>query len=622
MSRKIIGVTVGTPMKPQTLVDKALDYNLLGDFEKHEDVSKSHLLKRKANRVSFDSSKNVIVYGANRFDIRTVSVIDTFGNATVTKEHNGIHLVTDYSESSNRRAYTEYIAEFDGDLWISCVADATGTPMDARMIVNVNGTEIESCDGLGEYKMCIPVVKDDVVRIYWQYHEYQQTEGNDVIYKDIMIAYDNLDSYVPYVKDDSNLCVEKTRYDLPTDTSAWTSQSTSTSGMYRIKSNVAFSDMVLPSSNNAVADIEVVGDLPLIATSQTNDLVRGIGISKDGYIWVCLDGSGKTALCEWLAENPVYILYESTNATPIINQGFHHEYKHGEILEFEEEVNVSYYYENLKKNFKMVCMGDSITGMFIAGAGYTDIINRESDIEVINCGFSGSCLTDHSSSSYMPFSINRIVDAIVSGDWTLQDATVGNVTSKYYAEHLEALKEVDFSTVDFVTILAGTNDWGYGRTLLSEDDAATENKQRTNVQDAVNYSVRQLLTAYPHLRIIVLSPYWRSLNGGDSDVDANNNGDMLIDFVDTILSEAEKYNLPTVDLYRASGVNAITSKYYTFDGTHPSSRMKNVIAKHIINTVNGIYSKSTRKDTSFQAEVIALADSILELQNTYIGGDE
>ena len=256
--------------------------------------------------------------------------------------------------------------------------------------------------------------------------------------------------------------------------------------------------------------------------------------------------------------------------------------KQGSILHFSEETNVSYNYTEETKKYKCVCFGDSITGMFDNGADYPYMLTKISDVECINCGFSGSRVTDHTSTHYTPFSLNRLIDSVISEDFTYQDEHVGSVTTKYYAEHLENLKTVDFSTVDFVSILIGTNDWGFGAILRSKNDESAENKQRTNVEDSIKYCIERLQNKYPHLVIFVLSPYWRSISEGkDSNIDANSNGDYLYNFADTIEEIAQGCNCNTDNLYYSFGANANTQAYWTIDGTHPNTRAKMSIAKHI-----------------------------------------
>jgi len=254
----------------------------------------------------------------------------------------------------------------------------------------------------------------------------------------------------------------------------------------------------------------------------------------------------------------------------------------GDILSFASETSVTYDYTDWGNPCNIVCFGDSITGMFDCGADYCTMMECIMPAICTNVGFSGTTWADHPSTHYVPFSINRLIDSVVAQDFTYQDDHVGSITSDFYAKHLANLKSIDFNTVDVVTFLAGTNDWAFNIPLLSIDDPATENKQRTNVQDAVTYCIRQLLTKYPHLIIIVLSPYWRNREGTeDSNLVPNANGTYLYQFAETIVNSAEAQNVRAINLYKTLGANYITKWYWTIDGTHPTTRTKMAIAQRI-----------------------------------------
>lgn len=129
---------------------------------------------------------------------------------------------------------------------------------------------------------------------------------------------------------------------------------------------------------------------------------------------------------------------------------------------------------------------------------------------------------------------------------------------------------------------------GFSRPLRSEDDPSTENKQRHNIEDAIKYSIDRLLTAYPNLSIIVLTPYWWGATGEhhDSNVDANESGVFLRYYGMFIQSTSEEnFNVPVINLYN-SGANKYTNRYYTKDGGHPTILMKHIISDRIKQLLN------------------------------------
>lgn len=268
--------------------------------------------------------------------------------------------------------------------------------------------------------------------------------------------------------------------------------------------------------------------------------------------------------------------YTQTNPVQIVR---------GAVITFDGTVTYSYV-ESKKR--KMICFGDSITGMFGNNADYPTMITLFSDFEATNAGFSGSRYTDHSSTAYLPFSMNRLADSIYNDDYSLQEASplVNPESSSYaplYAEHLNNIKNADWKSMEFVTLFWGTNDYLSSVIIRSADDSATENKQRSNVEDAVGYVITKLLTKYPHLKIIVLTPYWMTKSGVDSNIATDSNGKYLYEFCDCIEDVAESYNLPVMNLYHAVGVNMLNKYYYEKDDAHPTSRLKMILAELIIN---------------------------------------
>ena len=291
----------------------------------------------------------------------------------------------------------------------------------------------------------------------------------------------------------------------------------------------------------------------------------------NGIIGIYLDNiQSKSDLETYLKSNPITITYKCGYG---VNDKLE-DIKIGDILVSNENIDMTGYVKDnaTSKKINHVAFGDSITGMFGYATSYPEMITRMSDdINSINVGFSGTQVTDHSNANYKAFSFNKLVDSIISEDWTLQDNAIANISSAYYVEHLETLKNVDFKNIDYVSLFYGTNDWGSSVMLETMKTVYIE-------------SITKLLTAFPHLKLIVISPYWRAItNGKDSNVDANSNNEYLYEFSDAIEELAKKnFNCPTINLYHTLGANVITNRYFTQDGTHPTFRTREKIAKDLI----------------------------------------
>lgn len=216
-----------------------------------------------------------------------------------------------------------------------------------------------------------------------------------------------------------------------------------------------------------------------------------------------------------------------------------------------------------------VCFGDSITGNYTNPFDYPSIIARKTGMVVVNGGFGGCRMAQHPSNSYTAFSMYNLADSIASGNWTVQDAAVESVESANAAEHLAALKEVDWSAVDYITILYGTNDFT-GGVPIGEDD---ENLSTAQFKGALRHSIETILTAYPKIRIVLLTPiyrFWKE-NGTVTDSDSyENSGLKLTDYVEAVTDIADEYKLPVFNLYNSLGINKINRTTFLADGVHPS----------------------------------------------------
>ena len=544
------------------------------DYEQVVKKGTEIIVDRDMFGVKYDKKPMVLL--PNRFDYTSIQLTASAynGNHTLTHENNGIKIVR---KAINTIMYAyclaEYVCEFTGVLWFSCNAKADNV-IDLLIKLKLNDTVVESIYGSGRVYCSIPVEKGNTVSMLF-YTCVGNTDANTIEYSNIMLQYGKLTDFKAFGYNENLKTVQ-----LPTDIALYTTMTTAASDIegipyYRVLIPISsvvndFDSAYLPMKNSDVADgIEVIG-LPKVSYDDTYNSINGVGIGYNGNLTIQVDGKGREPLMEYLENNPVSIVYHSTEIDTTTLRA-------SSIVTSESGINmVGISTKETRKTIKHIAMGDSITGMFGHGTSYPEMITRASSkVNSINVGFSGSQITDHSNENYKAFSFNRLVNAIVSKDWTLQDAAISNLTAEYYAEHLTILKGIDFKKVDYLTLFYGTNDWGSSVLLETTKTVYVE-------------SITKLLTAFPNLKIIVISPYWRAVTSGkDSNVDANLNGEYLYDFADTIEELAKKnFNCPTINYYRTLGANAITNRHFTQDGTHPTFSTREKIAKDLINLMN------------------------------------
>lgn len=256
-------------------------------------------------------------------------------------------------------------------------------------------------------------------------------------------------------------------------------------------------------------------------------------------------------------------------------------FKHTEML--TDEV----YKRSPLRGKKIVNFGDSIFGNYKYPTDISTYIAELTGATVYNCGFGGCRMAKQHSRYWEDFSMASLVDAVVSNDFSVQEADIAdtNFTGRpaTFINNFNRLKGIDFNDVDIVTIAYGTNDFTGG--VLVDDEA---NLLNTNTYGgALRYSIETLLTAYPHLKIFVCTPAWRFwIEGGEYSSDSDTrilSGQSLIDFVNKAKGICSTYHIPCIDNYFNLGFNKFNKYQYfsTTDGTHPNENGRKLMGERI-----------------------------------------
>ena len=239
----------------------------------------------------------------------------------------------------------------------------------------------------------------------------------------------------------------------------------------------------------------------------------------------------------------------------------------------------------------IVNFGDSIFAKRSAPTDISSFIAQLTGATVHNCAFSGCRMAEigESYESTNAFSMVALTDAIISGDFSRQEAVIGETTedeASLKRQHLTNLENVDFTKVDIVTIAYGTNDWTSGVGL-------------TSYGNALSYAIEKILTTYPTVQIFVCLPTFRwkaseETESGYVDTDGDEwtnsiTGLKLRDFIEKARTISESYRVQVIDNYYGLGLNRfntyLSTDWKTFytDNTHPNARGSKLIAEHIVN---------------------------------------
>ena len=210
---------------------------------------------------------------------------------------------------------------------------------------------------------------------------------------------------------------------------------------------------------------------------------------------------------------------------------------------------------------KILCLGDSITQGVNASSNnttYPAYLKNKYGMDVTNVGIAGSTWANYGD-GYDDISIISQVD------------------------------KTDFSKFDFVTIFAGTNDFGRdnGDTIGNATDTATN-----TVKGAMNYVFNKILTQNPRVKIAVITPMWRQrfAAGDNKDSDTNTlGGQYLKDYVNAIEEQSRYNHIPCLNLYETCLINKYNYSTYLSDGLHPNDKGYELLADKIHSFLESVY---------------------------------
>ena len=253
---------------------------------------------------------------------------------------------------------------------------------------------------------------------------------------------------------------------------------------------------------------------------------------------------------------------------------------------------------NSLKGKIIVNFGDSIFGNFRSPVDISTFISEYTGATVYNLGFGGCRMSQHKNILFDKFCMYRIVDAITTRDFSLQDEAlaaepIGEPLPDYFKESCELMKKIDFSKVDIATIAYGTNDYTAGSPLDSEDKYDI-----VSFGGALRYSIKKLSEAFPNIKIVVCTQtyrFWRTPEGEFLN-DSNTRiwkTDILPAYVEKTKEVAKESGLYCIDNYKNSGISFETRNlaFSETDGTHPIEYGRRLIAKNISRELSGAFNE-------------------------------
>lgn len=231
-------------------------------------------------------------------------------------------------------------------------------------------------------------------------------------------------------------------------------------------------------------------------------------------------------------------------------------------------------FELISPDSNWVCFGDSITGIYTTPC-IPDMMSARYGCEVYNVGFPGTRARTRTDTDYKYFDFQAIADAVVSGDFTEQEAHLSGVTS-IYSERLATLEAIDFSKVTNAYFFYGTNDFNGSQTVQGMKDALLD-------------GISRIITKYPNITPVLITPMFRfKVESGnviflDDDTWTNGAGKKLTDYIIGVEEVGEENFIPVLNLLKSLGITKYNyTKFFDLsDGTHPSNAGIQKIGKSI-----------------------------------------
>lgn len=227
---------------------------------------------------------------------------------------------------------------------------------------------------------------------------------------------------------------------------------------------------------------------------------------------------------------------------------------------------------------EIALVGDSIFGNFRDETGIPSIVGKITGAKVYNLGLGGTRMSGRNDSNsqaqyWDKFSFCRIVDYIEIGDFSPMRNALPNMSSAlpYFGEVITMYENMNWLKISILVIEYATNDATGGNVIYDSENP--NNLYAFN--NAYRYSIEKLLTLYPHLRIIIVTPAWRFWNDSEGNYiyDSDTHviaGQKLTDFVRCDEEIAENYHIGLINSYKLLGANKFTRLQYfnPTDGTH------------------------------------------------------
>lgn len=220
----------------------------------------------------------------------------------------------------------------------------------------------------------------------------------------------------------------------------------------------------------------------------------------------------------------------------------------------------------------------------------SSLVAKDTGAEVYTAGFADTCLAALNSNysddcAVDAFSLFYLTKAMCDGDYTLQDRLLeSDMVNSDYAASLDILKGMDYSKVDVLVFFYDARDYLQRRNLYDDNNAYNTG----TYTGALRASAKQIAEKYPHIRIILMSPYFASYvdeNGNYLSGDTMNLGCGVIpNYLQFSVDVGNECLFTVIDNYYGTIIEDTASEYL-IDNIRLNDKGREALAKRLAETI-------------------------------------
>ena len=215
---------------------------------------------------------------------------------------------------------------------------------------------------------------------------------------------------------------------------------------------------------------------------------------------------------------------------------------------------------------KIVVFGDSIWNDARGKDGVSEWLMALTGSTVYNCAIGGTSAAVIGESTEFSYawrsqSFNGMVyvaNKLLPADLVLEGT-----------EACEVIKQVDFSTVDYILVSYGLNDFFSGVSIYPN-----EYYELTNYVGALRNGILHLREHYPQAKIVLVTPTYTKMFEGEKEFEIGA-------YVEAMRSVSQEMNTGLIDMFHILGEDPESRLEHLDDGVHLSAEGRGIYAKGI-----------------------------------------